>query len=637
MNSDLDLNAVAADASAQLAKDFLRATFSRAASTARFAYETLFSDFARHLAEVHQRVSQVKILTSKDVPVDFSKIYISASYQCGDRTYSDKQLVEIVLSKKRCVVAGNGGAGKTFMMRQMWLEIVRQKLGQAPILVELRKLNALSSYNIENFIRVNSFGAEQLSERAFEYFCREGSFVFLLDGFDEVLREKRDDLERQILALAKKYKGCGLVVSGRPDDRFDAWNGFYTFRAAPFEFEQFRSLIEKVPFDVDTKKSFLAVAKESFFYQHQSFLSNPLLALMMLLTFRDNAEIPSRVSSFYENCFATLYAQHDALKESFNRRKSLDQLRFKRVFAAFCFITYRDTKTSLDGAELIEAIERAKKIADVQVSNDDVQHDFLESVNLLVKDGVHYTFIHRSFQEFFAAYCAAYVLSEKVGLALSLFARRRYDSTLRLTYELHQGLVERELIIPKYTSLNSSGKLTRRLSKLSPYEALVNCGFSIDVVYLVGDKFNRPLTRPFSAKFNWEKEYGDLDAGIAASAEDWEGGGVDRLENNMATEVLKILWPPKAEFDMDIEEDTEIYEFRFSFSSSGVVATKISANKSTDGANELPESSDLVEKFMTIAPKLEKIVIENNKNLVSACERIIRKSKEDEDLIGLDD
>lgn len=543
MQNELDVNAVAADASAQLAKDFLASVIDRLSGTLKFGYETVFTDFQAHLAEVHQKISKVKIIISKDLPIDFKKIFVPSDYICADKNYSSTDVFKIVTSGKRCVISGNGGAGKTFMMKNIWLEMFDLGGAKIPILVELRKLNSLSTYDIESFIRVNAFGTKPLSERAFEHFCSQGAFVFLLDGFDEVAREKRDDLEAQIINLSAKYKSCGLIVSGRPDERFAAWTDFQTFRAAPLNYKQFRSLIDKVPFDLETKKSFLAVAKESFFNEHQSFLSNPLLALMMLLTFRDNAEIPSRLSSFYENCFATLYGQHDALKEAFNRRKALDQLQFKRLFSAFSLLSYMQVKTSMDGAEFIEFIQASKTLCNVEISNAEIEHDFLESVNLIVKDGLQYTFIHRSFQEFFASYCLTSVLADHQEEVLSMFARRKYDSTLRLTYELHPRLVEDKLVIPRFLELKRRG-LPRKGRRDLPFSAVNKSGLTVRTAArrLVTKKLERPAIFLDAFSISWAKEYEELIAGIAAA----NARVLPRLkfESDMLHRLIAGIWEP---------------------------------------------------------------------------------------------
>lgn len=632
MQNELDVNAVVADASAQLAKDFLVSVIDRLSGTLKFGYETVFTDFQTHLAEVHQKISKVKIIISKDVPIDFKKIFVPSDYLCADRTYSSVDVIKTVTSGNRCVISGNGGAGKTFMMKNIWLEMFDVGGEKIPMLVELRKLNSLSTYDIESFIRVNAFGTKPLSERAFEHFCNHGFFVFLLDGFDEVAREKRDDLEAQIINLSTKYKSCGLIVSGRPDERFAAWTDFQTFRAAPLSYLQFRSLIYKVPFDLETKKSFLAVAKENFFKQHQSFLSNPLLALMMLLTFRDNAEIPSRLSSFYENCFATLYGQHDALKEAFNRKKALDQLQFKRLFSAFSLLSYRKNRTSMDGAEFLEFIQAAKMLCNVEVSDAEIEHDFLESVNLIVKDGLQYTFIHRSFQEFFSSYCLTSVLADHQEEVLSMFAKRKYDSTLRLTYELHPRLVEDKLVIPRFLQLKRHG-LPRKSSRELPLSAVHKSGLTIRTAVrrVASRKLQRPTLFLDAFSVSWSKEYEELIAGIAIASDVL----LPRLtfESDMVDLLIGGVWEPLSPKDRRGVLDFPSHEF-LNVGISFLEDTAIVSGQEEEEEDFIDFCSSVQQKCNLIGPQLEKITIENNKNLFSGAQRVMSAKNQSHTVLG---
>lgn len=501
--------AVAVGVATELSKEYLNNAASGLSKVAKNAFQRYFTNFEKHLAQMYLRNKHVKILSSKDEPVDFEEIYVNSLFKCATGEFHDNEVVDFVLSNKRAVVSANGGAGKTFLMRHLWMTIFNKKESRVPIFIELRRLNSLSTYDIESFIRATAFGTDALSAETFKYFCEQGQFIFALDGFDEVVREKRNELEKQIISLSQKYPKCGLIVSGRPDDRFDGWQTFTTFRAVPFDYGRFKNLIEKIPFDRQIKKSFLGVASEKFFDKHESFLSNPLLAIMMLLTFRDNAEIPTRLSTFYENCFATLYSQHDALKESYHRKRSLDQATFKRTFSVFCLFTYIEDKFSLNEDEFIEFLEKTKSYLKVDIPTEGIEHDFLETVNLLVKDGRNYSFIHRSFQEYFSAYCVTSIVTEKNQELLELFARRRYDQTFLLAYESHPEFVEDTYLIPKYRALAEAGCVVSEESRTEPFLATAQSGLSYTVGAMAVDSRlrGRRVGGLTKLELTWNKDF----------------------------------------------------------------------------------------------------------------------------------
>lgn len=503
--------------------------------------------------------------------------------------------------------------------------------------MELRKLNSLSSYDVVSFIRASAFGNTEFDEATFAHFCSQGAFVFILDGFDEVIREKREELESQILALSKKFPSCGLVVSGRPDSRFDAWGEFSTFKAAPFGYDQFRSLIGKVPFDSETKRAFLKIATESFFAEHESFLSNPLLSLMMLLTFRDNAEIPGRLSTFYENCFATLYAQHDALKESFNRKKTLDQLRFKRLFSAFSLVSYLASKPSFDGAEFISTIEKAVSITGIAESVENISHDFLESVNLLVKEGQTYYFIHRSFQEFFAAYCVCNVISARQqGDVLTKFAKRRFDSSLRLTYELHPRLVEDSLLMPLYRELNKASRLPRKAARGARFNAVNRTGLALTIGFV----FRRvppgspSAGRSMSYRFKWDEQYEVLSNAVSVigSSPNGErqrllGGSLDMIViDAMHTKIFSV--PTSI---LDQPDDLRV-EVELSFTADDI-EIEMSADSNFEAYLEEIGPS-LRDYLLSCAVNIERRIVENNKYIVQCADLMLSNRGPYDDVLG---
>lgn len=630
MSDQIDLNAVAADVSVKLVQDACREVFSRMNGLAKSTYKKLFPGFEEHLLGIREQISVVKIITSQDIPVKFTQVYTSSKFKCGEEIYEECELIDAMLSGKRCVLMGNGGAGKTFMMKNIWLEVFRRNVGEVPILVELRKLNSLSTYDIVSFIRLNFFGKTEFDDATFKHFCEQGVFTFLLDGFDEVTKEKREDLEKQILELSRRFPKCGMIVSGRHDERFKAWKEFYIFRSEPFGYDQFRDLISKVPFDHGTKKAFLKVASAEFFEKHNSFLSNPLLSLMMLLTYRDNAEIPSRLSTFYERCFSTLYAQHDALKESFSREKSLDQLRFKKLFSAFSLITYLDSKPNLNESDFIQAIEKAKGVADINVGVDDARHDILESVNLLIKEADNYYYIHRSFQEFFAANCVVSVLSTKQGEMISRFAKRNHDATIALTYELHQKLVEDEVIVPRYQVLKKNGNLPQKISRSYKYNAISASGFSVHVVLKRFQKHGDPKIRYafIGCKPSWDDDYEVLVSTMVAVMKDRTFSSLTGMA------VVSVLIPLVHKFDSDLGGDVfdheaidfideGIFSFDISYSADSIIVTSADGRDAEDTQESDWLEGLIKEEIENISLGIEKKLLDVNKLVVKGCESIL--------------
>ena len=109
------------------------------------------------------------------------------------------------------------------------------------------------------------------------------------------------------------------MITSRPDEFYSVWPEFFVYWMF-LCLEQVRSLIDKVHYDA--KAEFIGLLGPGFYEQHQSFLSNPLMALLMLMTYSDVAEIPTRSHVFYEQTFQVLYHRFDATKDIFKREFS---------------------------------------------------------------------------------------------------------------------------------------------------------------------------------------------------------------------------------------------------------------------------------------------------------------------------
>ena len=71
-----------------------------------------------------------------------------------------------------------------------------------------------------------------------------------------------------------------------------------------------------------------------------------------------------------------------------------------------------------------------------------------DSICIIKKDGINYNFTHRSFQEYFAAYCIARVASRNLEGLFSKFSRRYEDNVLPMVYDINPDLFREKYIIP---------------------------------------------------------------------------------------------------------------------------------------------------------------------------------------------
>lgn len=183
----------------------------------------------------------------------------------------------------------------------------------------------------------------------------------------------------------------------------------------------------------------------------------------MLLTYEEFAEIPQKMHVFYGQAFDTLFRRHDAQKEQFDRDtySNLAREDFKTCFAAFCALSYLTQQFSFDDGALLRvatrAVEYARQTSDNfnNVNGTQLIADLRESVCMLQPDGTETTFVHRSFQEYFAADFAVNANGKDKRRILDQYAVRAGDSVLPMALEMSRGAVEQEWVLPSLESLET--------------------------------------------------------------------------------------------------------------------------------------------------------------------------------------
>ena len=369
-------------------------------------YGNAYSDY---LQNTYERNSKIKTLIYRRVPKDLYSFYECVGVQYKNTIIDTSNVTNLLKISNKLIITGTGGIGKSILLKHLFLNTI-ENTEYIPVLIELRKFNNIEPKDISlyNAIYQNlSDNGFKLEDEYYSYSLSEGGYVILLDGFDEVNREKVGKVSEEIKNFTGKYNDNRFVISSRPSDNFIGWNDFHEATACQLTKEQALSLIRKTEFDETVKNTFYNALDNELFEKYNSFASNPLLLTIMLLTFNNHASIPEKLNDFYEEAFATLFNMHDATKDCYVRdiRSSLGCEDFKMIFAYICFKSYFKGDFEFSEARLRDYIQQAKeKFNDRCFSVDDFQEDLTLSVCMLVKDGLNYRFTHRSFQEYFAAW-----------------------------------------------------------------------------------------------------------------------------------------------------------------------------------------------------------------------------------------
>lgn len=412
--------------------------------------------FKKYLNNATEKYSKIKTILYKTEPK-----YIYDFFECpylkkGQETaFKGEDINRILDESNFIIVQGTGGIGKSTFLKHLFLNEVSHK-ELIPVFIELKDINTLSNdYEITDFIfqKLYVLGST-IDKKYMEYALKSGCFLFLLDGYDEILSEKMDGFFSKLESFCDQYSGNYYILSSRPYSDFVEFQRFTVLTLCSLSKKQAKSLISKIDYDTDVKNRFIQALEDNLYDRHRSFASNPLLLNIMLLTFDNYAEIPSKLHLFYSNAFDTLYFKHDATKAGYHRelKCKLSADAFKKVFSYFCFMTYYQGKIEFTYDEIASVFKKIKKSTE-QFNTDDYLYDLVNSICVLYKEGLNYKFTHRSFQEYFTAiFLKELSDSDMQNMTIKLIKKDTYrvvnDSALSMLRDMAQQRFEQNVLIP---------------------------------------------------------------------------------------------------------------------------------------------------------------------------------------------
>jgi len=363
--------------------------------------------FKKYLDRNYKKLSSIKTLLNPSQSIKIESTYVSPNLLIADKKYNEDQFLSFMEDSSFVAVTAVGGAGKSVFLKHIFIRYYNESRGRIPVFVELR--NMPKDGNLIEFIRSHIFAiSPRFDEELFLYALGSGKFLFLLDGFDEIDPLYRQEVSKQLLGLTYKFDDNLYLISSRPDDEIDAWPEFHTAELIGFTKRQVISLLSKTKFDIKIKREFTKLITDGNLYEtHGSYLANPLLCSIMLLTFNVGGDIPLKMHLFFALTFDVLFNRHDAQKDISFKRKSVTGFAlddFKEVMSSFSFASYLDHGPSMTESDAREHAQTALNYCRKPGNADDFITDMCSALSILIKEGGKIYYVHRTFQEYFVSY-----------------------------------------------------------------------------------------------------------------------------------------------------------------------------------------------------------------------------------------
>ncbi|CAG8567270.1 1624_t:CDS:2, partial [Cetraspora pellucida] len=393
---------------------------------------------------------------NKILEIAVSEILEIAANECVKSR--SKEVLEIMVNnlltskyKKVLLILGIGGTGKStfsrYLARRLWEEYDKGDIAQQPIplYITLAPLEGHINKN-KDFIKAYLHEKGELSNDQTRN-LQERKFVFILDGYDEIV-----DRERQIYHSSQlyKWKKAKIIISCRPEylgpgyerrfwPKTEERTGFQELLLMPFtqtEIQQYvknyvanaRKKNQKLPWKADV---YLQRLKEML-QQMEELMCNPILLRITLTVLPDLVKLKeTKVSrgTLYERYLDMwFYRAQDRLTKI--QLTSKEQKVFKKLneidFSGHCLQFGEELALAMykDNNKVVVSYnpmsEKIKPGWAVFFGDTDAKYRLLRFSTPLIRYGNHYKFFHKSLRDYLIAH-ALWESCYSANLEKSLF------------------------------------------------------------------------------------------------------------------------------------------------------------------------------------------------------------------------
>ena len=388
--------------------------------------------------ELNRILNNTKTFIERDSPVKFYDVYFPIKIEkFQNRFQKILNLAKVnSIESKNSIIQGNAGSGKSMFMKHLYIQATdfREII---PILIELRYVDEKLSEYLENIFYSNKISH---TKNITDNILKTGKIHLFLDGFDEVPLENREKMLNEINILSKKYDKMKICISSRPEANIKSLPSFELYKIQPLTDDDVISFTTKQLLKADEKElknvlDSLQSDKKDF----NEYTKNPLLLSMYIMTFKTFSDIPNSKNRFYYQVFETIYSKHDSVNKLAFRRPKVTKFtkeNFEKLLNYFSYLTLEKHKITFTKSNFEYNLERCKKLKHIpDFEIEDLIEDLVVSINIIYKEGIYYSFPHKSLQEYFSAsFIVNLNLENKVEYYKNLSRTIAINPTQRLNY-----------------------------------------------------------------------------------------------------------------------------------------------------------------------------------------------------------
>lgn len=333
----------------------------------------------------------------------------------------------------RSVVYGVAGAGKSTWAQWLQATLLTERRPRLALLLRLRELPDIETKSLLQIVRsmASPHLRDQITDDTLKYWRKQGRLVVIVDGFDELPLERRDQVETWLWELGLVCENASVIVTSRPlqSSHLDRFVDQHAIQRLMREVKRVRlkhwSMWALLPFDRTRIVEYIEKWHEhlsSSFIQNEnrsvdaraladSFLSDPtleslantplMLGTLLFVHYRER-QLPNGRVDLYGRFTTAMLGFRDTMQGVDARAVALTETQKRQVVSEIALHFHLKNVDQVADEDMRGVVSRALSEHETDAGVGDVL-DFLAERSGLLQGPGTWSFAHKTISEYFVA------------------------------------------------------------------------------------------------------------------------------------------------------------------------------------------------------------------------------------------